>query len=72
MAHTIIARRLYKEDFLREQTDLPLLVREDTGRFLRERDLVGARGVSNACDVVPGEPVIPLTRHVQARSPIPP
>ena len=38
MAHVIIAEKLYKEEFVREQTDLPLLVRSDTGKFLRERE----------------------------------
>ncbi len=39
MAQVIIAGRLYNEGFVREQTDLPLLVRTDTRRFLRESDL---------------------------------
>lgn len=39
MAHVIIKEKLYKEDYVKEQTDLPLLVREDTGLYLRERDL---------------------------------
>ncbi|MBI1995969.1 MAG: molybdopterin-dependent oxidoreductase, partial [Deltaproteobacteria bacterium] len=39
MAQVIIEERLHKEDFLREQTDLPLLVRTDTQKFLREADL---------------------------------
>jgi anaerobic selenocysteine-containing dehydrogenase len=39
MAHVIVAEGLYDADYVREQTDLPLLVREDTGRFLREADL---------------------------------
>jgi len=38
-ARVIIEEGLYKADYVREQTDLPLLVREDTGRFLRESDL---------------------------------
>ncbi|MBI4493406.1 MAG: molybdopterin-dependent oxidoreductase, partial [Chloroflexi bacterium] len=33
MAQVILEQRLFKEDFVREQTDLPLLVRADTGRF---------------------------------------
>jgi len=39
LAHVIVRDRLYNPDFIREQTDLPLLVRTDTGQFLRERDL---------------------------------
>ncbi len=39
MAHVIVRDKLYREGFIREQTDLPLLVREDTRKFLREKDL---------------------------------
>jgi DMSO reductase family type II enzyme molybdopterin subunit len=39
MAQVIVEERLYREDFVREQTDLPILVRMDTRRFLREGDL---------------------------------
>jgi DMSO reductase family type II enzyme molybdopterin subunit len=38
MAQVIIGEKLYREDFVREQTDLPLLVRLDNGRLLRARD----------------------------------
>ena len=38
-ARSIIEERLYNDRFVKEQTDLPLLVRLDTGRFLRESDL---------------------------------
>jgi anaerobic selenocysteine-containing dehydrogenase len=40
MAHVIIAEGLYKAEFVSEQTDLPLLVRRDNQRFLRESDMV--------------------------------
>jgi len=39
MAHVIVEEKLYKGDFLREQTDFPLLVRNDNGKFLKEADL---------------------------------
>lgn len=39
MAQVIIQEGLYKKDFIIEQTDLPLLVREDTKKFLTEKDL---------------------------------
>jgi DMSO reductase family type II enzyme molybdopterin subunit len=42
MAQTIVAEKLYRERYVQEQTDLPLLVRSDTGRFLRESDLRAA------------------------------
>lgn len=39
MAKEIIDNKLYDECLLREQTDLPLLVRKDTHQFLRESDI---------------------------------
>ena len=39
MAQVIIDEGLYEDQFVKEQTDLPLLVRLDTQRFLRESDL---------------------------------
>ncbi|MBI4518370.1 MAG: molybdopterin-dependent oxidoreductase [Deltaproteobacteria bacterium] len=39
MAKLMLDERLYNEALLREQTDLPLLVRLDTKKFLRESDL---------------------------------
>ena len=38
-AHVIVKEKLYVEEYVREQTDLPILVRTDNGRFLRESDL---------------------------------
>jgi hypothetical protein len=35
----VISEELYDAAFVREQTDLPLLVRSDTHRFLRQSDL---------------------------------
>ncbi|MEZ5553250.1 MAG: molybdopterin-dependent oxidoreductase [Pseudomonadales bacterium] len=39
VAHLLIEEGQVNEAFMREQTDFPLLVRQDTGRFLTERDL---------------------------------
>ena len=39
MCKVIIDAGLYKKQFVQEQTDLPLLVRNDTGRFLRGSDV---------------------------------
>jgi DMSO reductase family type II enzyme molybdopterin subunit len=39
VAHVLIKEGLYKADYIREQTDLPVLVRDDTGRFLRQSDV---------------------------------
>ncbi len=38
-ANVIIEEGLYDDEAVREQTDLPFLVRTDTGRYLRESDL---------------------------------
>jgi DMSO reductase family type II enzyme molybdopterin subunit len=39
LAHIIVKEKLYKASFLKEQTDMPLLVRDDNRLFLREKDL---------------------------------
>ncbi|MBW2293233.1 MAG: hypothetical protein JRG94_13125 [Deltaproteobacteria bacterium] len=36
----MIAEKLFDADYVREQTDLPFLIRTDDGRFLRESDIV--------------------------------
>ncbi|WP_121823024.1 nitrate reductase subunit alpha [Halostella salina] len=41
MARTIVDEGLYDEAHLKEQTDMPLLVREDTGKFLRADEVPG-------------------------------
>ncbi len=38
--NVIIEERLFKPDFMKEQTDLPMLVRIDNGKLLREADFV--------------------------------
>ena len=63
MAQVILEEKLYKEDYVREQTDLAILVREDTRRYLRAADLSIAGGkdvlqfwdeVGDGLAVVPG------------------
>ena len=44
MVKTIVDDGNYKADYIREQTDLPFLVRTDNGKFLRETDMVGGEG----------------------------
>jgi DMSO reductase family type II enzyme molybdopterin subunit len=44
MAQVIVEEKLYKPDFMAEQTDMPLLVRLDNGRFLRGSDLSSRGG----------------------------
>lgn len=39
IAQVIIAENLHNRDFLVEQTDMPILVRDDTHRLLRESDI---------------------------------
>ncbi|MFC7045735.1 molybdopterin-dependent oxidoreductase [Halobacteriaceae archaeon GCM10025711] len=41
MARTIVDEGLYDEAHLKEQSDMPLLVREDTGKFLRASEVGG-------------------------------
>ncbi|MEK7372568.1 MAG: chlorate reductase subunit alpha [candidate division NC10 bacterium] len=38
IVNVLIAGKHYKADYLKEQTDLPFLVRTDNGKFLREKD----------------------------------
>ncbi|MBS1105557.1 MAG: ddhA [Deltaproteobacteria bacterium] len=40
----VIEENLFDASYIREQTDLPFLLRVDTGRFLRQSDLVGGGG----------------------------
>nr|WP_298413757.1 molybdopterin-dependent oxidoreductase [uncultured Halomonas sp.] len=39
MVNVIIEEKLYKPDFMKEQTDLPILVRSDNQKMLRESDM---------------------------------
>ncbi|MFQ5666990.1 MAG: molybdopterin-dependent oxidoreductase [Candidatus Binatia bacterium] len=39
MAQVIVSEKLFKADYVREQTDLPFLIRDDTGRYLRQSDV---------------------------------
>lgn len=39
MVNVILNEGLYNEAYIKEQTDLPFLVRDDNGRFLRESDV---------------------------------
>jgi len=57
MAQVIVSEELYDVDFLREQSDMPLLVRSDNRRFLREADLEaeGAEDRFYFHDTVTGE-----------------
>jgi anaerobic selenocysteine-containing dehydrogenase len=59
MAQVIVEEKLYKADFVAEQTDLSFLVRVDDGRFLRESDLVtgGADDVFHVYDSARNEVV---------------
>lgn len=40
MAQVLLAEERYDAAYVREQTDLPFLVREDSGRYLRQSDVV--------------------------------
>lgn len=39
IVNVLLAEKKYKEDYLKEQTDLPFLVRTEDKKFLREKDL---------------------------------
>lgn len=39
MVNVILEENLYDAEYIKEQTDLPFLVRADTGKFLRESDV---------------------------------
>ena len=40
LAQVVMAEKLYDEKFVRRHTDLPLLVRMDTGRMLRASEVL--------------------------------
>lgn len=60
ITHVMIERGWYDETFVRRWTNAPLLVRGDTGRFLRDGDLPGDGdgGHYVAWDTVAGQPVV--------------
>lgn len=62
--HAIVRRKLYKEDFLKKFTDLPLLVRKDTRALLRLSDVDPN---SPAFDVASRDRFTAPTRTRQAR-----
>lgn len=66
LAHVLIDRGWFDRDFVSRWTNGPLLVRDDTGRFLRERDLTSAgdEGRYVAWDEATSGPVVydPATR----------
>ena len=49
LAHVMIEEKLYDARFVAEQTDLALLVRRDTHRFLRARDLDARADAESFC-----------------------
>jgi len=59
-AQVIVSEKLYDDAYVREQTDLPILVREDTGRFLRGADVErgGKDDVLYYWDEASGKPVV--------------
>ncbi|MCC6381665.1 MAG: molybdopterin-dependent oxidoreductase [Dehalococcoidia bacterium] len=59
MAHVVVEEGLVNEAFVREQTDLPLLVDRATSRYLRESDMVegGSEEQFYAWDEASGRPL---------------
>lgn len=43
VCHVMVEEKLFHRDFVAEQTDLPLLVRNDTGKFLSAADIDGGK-----------------------------
>jgi nitrate reductase alpha subunit len=60
MANVILKEKLYDAANLKEQTDMPLLVRGDNKRFLREADMVEGGSINRfyAWDLKTGKPVL--------------
>lgn len=60
MAHVIVKEKLYDAHGMKEQTDLPYLVRKDNRRFLREADMVegGSKDKFYVWDTKTGKAVI--------------
>jgi len=73
MCQVIVEGGLYDKEFVQEQTDLPLLVRKDTGRFLRGTDLADDDREDQFfwADAKSGA-VTPAPRHTLARSSVEP
>jgi DMSO reductase family type II enzyme molybdopterin subunit len=61
MCQVIVEEGLVDEDFVRTQTDLSLLVRTDTERFLRQSDLPGGGRDDQFFHLVDGD-VVPASR----------
>jgi dimethylsulfide dehydrogenase subunit alpha/complex iron-sulfur molybdoenzyme family reductase subunit alpha len=59
IVNELIAGKHYKADYLKEQTDLPFLVRTDNGKFLREKDFKsdGSDQVFYVWDTISGKAV---------------
>jgi anaerobic selenocysteine-containing dehydrogenase len=59
MLNVLISERLIKTDYVRDHTNSPFLVREDTGAMLRERDLLPTGGEGYLVwDEAVGKPVL--------------
>ncbi|HSE44715.1 MAG TPA: molybdopterin-dependent oxidoreductase, partial [Gemmatimonadales bacterium] len=67
MANVVVDEGLVDEAFIREQTDLPLLVVKGTNRYLRESDLEegGSDEQFYAWDMASGAPAPAPRRHLQ-------
>jgi len=86
MVHVILEERLYKADYIKEQSDLPLLVRTDNKRLLRAGDIArngaapdGVNGflvwdaVTNAAVIAPGSVAgngVPATLELSETDPV--
>ena len=73
MCKVIVDADLYQRQFVQEQTDLPLLVRKDNGRFLRGSDVVeGEREDQFFWWNVSSNTLAPAPRHTLATAGVDP
>ncbi len=71
LAHVILREKLYDADYVRQWTDLPLLVRMDNLKYLRAQDVFGGSpaALKNLRVLKPGEPAPPPGSHNEALAP---
>jgi DMSO reductase family type II enzyme molybdopterin subunit len=72
LANVIVNEDLFDEEYVREQTDLPFLVRDDNHKFLRQSDVEegGSDGIFYVWDSITGRKVSPPGTWASTRSTI--
>ncbi len=70
LAHVIVNEGLYDEDFVKSQTDLPFLIRTDTGKMLRATEAIPGHvnaDLSTVSTLGPDSPAPPSPAHQGAQ-----